>query len=135
MFCIAKLIEMLTLQQQDIYGSPRTLGQIRTELPRVSHRMLSVRCPWSVKGALMRHLVQTHPPEILDLTDGVKIFNRHHDSWILVLPDAGEPLVHLYANSHDRGWVDETLREYRANVQEFVDREHGLTEMQVEDIE
>ena len=134
MFCIAKLIEMLTLQQQDIYGSPRTLGQIRTELPRVSHRMLSVRCPWSVKGALMRHLVQTHPPETLDLTDGVKIFNRHHDSWILVLPDAGEPLVHLYANSHDRGWVDETLREYRANVQEFVDREHGLTEIQ-DDVE
>ncbi|PSB06339.1 mannose-1-phosphate guanylyltransferase, partial [filamentous cyanobacterium CCP2] len=134
MFCIAKIIEMLTLQQRDS-GIPRTLGQMRTELPRVSHRSLAVRCPWSVKGALMRQLVQSHPAEVLDLTDGVKIFNRHHDSWILVLPDAGEPLVHLYADSHDRGWVDETLREYRANVQEFVDRDHGLEDGQMEEVE
>jgi mannose-1-phosphate guanylyltransferase/phosphomannomutase len=134
MFCIAKLIEMLTLQQRDS-GIPRTLGQMRTELPRVSHRSLTVRCPWSVKGSMMRQLVQTHPSDVLDLTDGVKIFNRHHDSWILILPDAGEPLVHLYADSHDRGWVDETLREYRANVQEFVDRDHGLEDGQMEETE
>lgn len=136
MFCIAKLIEMLSLQQHDHFNtSPRTLGHIRAELPRVSHRTITVRCPWAVKGALMRHLVETHPPESLDLTDGVKIFNHSHDSWILVLPDAGEPLVHLYADSHDRGWVDETLREYRASVQEFVDYDHGLDENQLEEVE
>lgn len=135
MFCIAKLIEMLTLQQQESFSTPRTLGQIRTELPRVSHRMLSVRCPWAVKGSLMRHLVQTHPPDVLDLTDGVKIFNHRHDSWILVLPDASEPLVHLYADSQDRGWVDETLREYRASVQEFVDRDHGLEDNPMDEVE
>jgi mannose-1-phosphate guanylyltransferase / phosphomannomutase len=132
MFCIGKLIEMLSLQHRDRFNMPRTLGQIRSELPRVSHRMLTVRCPWSVKGALMRHLVENHPPENLDLTDGVKIFNAHHDSWVLLLPDAGEPLVHLYADSHDRGWVDETLREYRSFVQDFVDRDHGLDEGQMQ---
>lgn len=126
MFCIAKLIEMLTIQEQDsFHHMRRTLGQIRADLPRVCHRSLSVRCPWTVKGALMRHLVESHPNENLDLTDGVKILNPHHDSWVLVLPDAGEPLVHLYADSQDRGWVDETLREYRGFVQEFVDDEQG----------
>jgi mannose-1-phosphate guanylyltransferase/phosphomannomutase len=133
MFCIAKLIELLSIQQRDTYGAiPRTLGQIRAELPRVSHRNLTVRCPWAVKGALMRHLVETHPKENLDLTDGVKIFNAHHDSWILVLPDAGEPLVHLYADSQNRGWVDETLRDYRSQVQEFVDRDQTTEENQEE---
>jgi mannose-1-phosphate guanylyltransferase/phosphomannomutase len=135
MFCVAKLIEMLTLQQRDSFSAPRTLGQIRTELPRVSHRTLTVRCPWSAKGALMRHLVQTHPSEGLDLTDGVKIFNPKRDSWILILPDAGEPLVHLYADSHDRGWVDETLREYRASVQELVERDHSSEALQMEEVE
>ena len=126
MFCIAKLIELLSIQQRKSFGNvPRTLGQLRAELPRVSHRSLVVRCPWAVKGSLMRHLVETHPTENLDLTDGVKIFNALHDSWVLVLPDAGEPLVHLYADSNNRGWVDETLREYRAHVQEFVDRDHA----------
>lgn len=126
MFCIAKLIELLTLQE-------RSLGQIRGDLPRVCHRTLTVRCPWTVKGALMRHLVETHPADTLELIDGVKILNPHQDSWILVLPDAGEPLVHLYANSNDRNWTDETLREYRSYVQEFVEKEEqGQEEGKVE---
>jgi mannose-1-phosphate guanylyltransferase/phosphomannomutase len=125
MFCIAKLIEMLSLQE-------RSLAQIRSELPRVCHRTYSVRCPWTSKGALMRHLVETHPAESLELVDGVKVINRQHDSWVLILPDAGEPLVHIFANSDDRDWVDETLREYRAYVQEFVDQEQGMEDSKTE---
>jgi mannose-1-phosphate guanylyltransferase / phosphomannomutase len=133
MFCIAKLIEMLSLQGQDSFGHmPHTLGQIRADLPYVCHRTMTIRCPWTAKGALMRHLVETHPPDHLDLTDGVKILNRQHDSWVLVLPDAGEPLVHLVADSSDRDWVDETLREYRAYVQEFVEREQGMEDSTIE---
>ncbi|MBD2022766.1 NTP transferase domain-containing protein [Leptolyngbya sp. FACHB-36] len=126
MFCIAKLIEMLTIQE-------RSLGQVRAELPRICHKLYTVRCPWTAKGALMRQLVETHAVDTLELVDGVKIFNQQHDSWVLILPDAGEPLVHIFANSSDRGWVDETLREYRMRVQEFVDREQGLAEARMEE--
>jgi mannose-1-phosphate guanylyltransferase / phosphomannomutase len=125
MFCIAKLIEMMAMQE-------RSLGQVRSDLPRVYHKSSVVRCPWSAKGALMRHLVESHPIEQLELVDGVKIFSYQPDRWILILPDAGEPLVTIYTNGSDRAWVDETLREYRLRVQEFVDQhqEHsddGLT--------
>lgn len=119
MFCIAKLIEMLTIQE-------RSLGQIRSELPRVCHKTYTMRCPWTVKGALMRHLVETHANEDLELIDGVKIVDRYTDSWVLILPDAGEPLVHVFANSDDRNWVDENLRKYRTYVQEFIEQEQGL---------
>lgn len=119
MFCIAKMIEMLTVQE-------RSLAQIRTELPRVTHKTYTVRCPWTVKGSLMRHLVETHANEFLELVDGVKIVNPQNDSWVLILPDAGEPLVHIYANSDDREWVDENLRKYRAYVQDFVEQDHGV---------
>jgi len=119
MFCIAKLIEMLTIQE-------RSLGQIKSELPRVCHKTYTMRCPWTVKGALMRHLVETHGNEDLELIDGVKIVDRHTDSWVLILPDAGEPLVHVFANSDDRNWVDENLRKYRTYVQEFIEQEQGL---------
>jgi len=125
MFCIAKIIELLTIQE-------RSLGQIRAELPRISHKTYTVRCPWSAKGALMRHLVETHPVECLELVDGVKIFDYQYDGWVLILPDAGEPLVHIFANSTDRGWVDETLREYRIRVQEFVDHEQEVEEVYAE---
>jgi mannose-1-phosphate guanylyltransferase/phosphomannomutase len=118
MFCVAKLIEMLTVQE-------RSLAQIRSELPRVFHRTYTMRCPWTVKGALMRHLVEIHPAEQLELIDGVKIVNPQNDNWVLVLPDAGEPLVHIYANSDDRDWVDDALKEYRQRVQKFIDDEQG----------
>jgi mannose-1-phosphate guanylyltransferase/phosphomannomutase len=125
MFCIAKLIEMLTLQE-------RSLGQIRTELPRVCHKSYSMRCPWTVKGALMRHLVETHDNDSLELIDGVKILDRESDSWVLILPDASEPLVHIFGNSDDRDWVDERLRKYRAYVLEFVEQEQGVEAPQPE---
>mgnify|MGYP001084718720 CR=1 FL=1 len=125
MFCIAKLIEMLTIQE-------RSLGQIKSELPRVCHKTYTMRCPWTVKGALMRHLVETHANDDLELIDGVKIVDRHTDSWVLILPDAGEPLVHVFANSDDRNWVDENLRKYRTYVQEFIEQEQGLELPQAE---
>ena len=122
MFCIAKLIEMLTIQE-------RSIGTIRESLPRVAHKNYSVRCPWTVKGSLMRHLVETHPAESLELVDGVKICPQYQDSWVLILPDAGEPLVHIFANSSDREWVDETLREYRHRVQNFVEQQQRAEEL------
>ena len=122
MFCIAKLIEMLTIQE-------RSLTTVRSELPRVIHKTYTTRCPWTVKGALMRHLVETHPQEQLELIDGVKICQPYEDSWVLVLPDASEPLVHLFVNSNDRDWVDESLRKYRARVQEFVETEQEVAEV------
>ncbi|AKG24278.1 mannose-1-phosphate guanyltransferase [Calothrix sp. 336/3] len=116
MFCIAKLIEMLTIQE-------RSLASVRAEIPRVIHKTYAVRCPWTVKGALMRHLVETHPAQNLELIDGVKICQPYDDSWVLLLPDASEPIVHLFANSNERDWVDDNIRLYRTRVQAFVEKE------------
>ncbi len=124
MFCIAKLIEMLTVQEQ-------SLGRIWGDLPRISHRVQTLRCPWTVKGALMRYLVESHSPEVLELVDGVKIVDQSTDSWILILPDAGEPLVHIFADSADREWVDTQLQEYRQRVQNFIEKEQGVRDIQV----
>lgn len=124
MFSIAKLIEMLTIQE-------RSLAQVRSELPRICHKSYTMRCPWKVKGALMRYLVETHPTETLELIDGVKIINHLNDDWVLILPDAGEPLVHIYANSEEREVVDRLLKDYRLRVQKFIDREQGLERVSI----
>ena len=113
MFCIAKLVELLTVQG-------RSLGQILTELPRIAHRSLTLRCPWSVKGSLMRHLVEISPSDRLELIDGVKILGDNPNDWVLILPDAGEPLVHLFGNSQSRDWLDHTLADYQSHVQQFI---------------
>jgi mannose-1-phosphate guanylyltransferase/phosphomannomutase len=119
MFCIAKLIEMLSVQRH-------SLGQIWSGLPRITHRSQTLRCPWTVKGALMRHLVEETPQARLELIDGVKILGDNPDDWVLVLPDAGEPLVHLFGNSQNREWLDATLSQYHSQVQHFIDQSQGL---------
>ena len=113
MFCIAKMMEMLTLQGL-------TLGQIRGKLPRIYHNACTVRCSWKMKGTLMRHLVEIHRDQHIELIDGVKITFPNGDNWVLILPDAGEPLIHIYANSEDRSWVDDQLRKYQAQVTQFI---------------
>ncbi len=121
MFCIAKLIEMLMVQE-------RSLAQIRQELPPIAHRYQTVRCPWNVKGTLMRHLIEAHASQDLELVDGVKVYfpttdDRERDNWVLILPDAGEPRVHIYANGTDDDWVKITLEHYTKYVSDFVLRE------------
>jgi len=73
----------------------------------------------------MRHLVEIHRHQHLELIDGVKIIHPNNDNWVLILPDAGEPLVHIYANSEDRNWVDDHLKAYRLDVQKFIDQVQG----------
>ena len=74
----------------------------------------------------MRHLVETHPTEYLELIDGVKVINPQNDNWVLILPDAGEPQVHIFANSEDRNWVERNLNDYRQQVQNFIEHEQGV---------
>ncbi len=121
MFCTAKLIEMLLIQE-------RALGQIWQELPRIAHRSQTMRCPRTIKGALMRYLVETHSAETLELVDGVKIIDASRQNWVLILPDASEPLVHVFANSKERSWVDRQLQAYRQKVQNFIEIEQGSKE-------
>ena len=120
MFSIAKVIEALTLQ-------PQTLAEIEAALPQVYYRTTQMRCPWNQKGTLMRHLIETHPAEQLELIDGVKIMHpTWPDHWLLVLPDADEPLIHLFANGCDRDWVDQTLQDYCQRLRTFESLEESL---------
>ena len=112
MFTIATLIEMLAL-----IGKPLTA--IRQELPTVHYHHRTLRCPWIAKGSLMRHLVETHPRSHLNLIDGVKIGDPNTHNWVLVLPDASEPLVHLYVNSQDAAWNEQMLHRYTRRIEEF----------------
>ncbi len=112
MFTIATLIELLAL-----IGKPLTV--MRQDLPRVHYYHRPIRCPWIAKGSLMRHLVETHPRNHLSLIDGVKIGEPNTDHWVLILPDASEPLVHLYVNSPDATWSEQMLQRYSRRIEEF----------------
>jgi mannose-1-phosphate guanylyltransferase / phosphomannomutase len=113
MFCVAKLIEMLAKENV-------SLSEIRQQLPPIVQAAESIPCPWGAKGGLMRHILENHQGENIDLQDGVKIYSSRNDNWLLILPDAGEPVVHIHANSDDAEWVKTTMAFYRHQVQDYV---------------
>ena len=91
MFGLGKLV--LMLQQTGL-----TISEVSSELPDFHMFHEHVKCPWEQKGAVMRRLAEAHPNEDqVELIDGLKFFKD--DSWVLVLPDAVEPVFHIYAES------------------------------------
>lgn len=111
MFTIGQLLEHLTYQG-------RTLHQAVSELPPLVYQVDSVHCPWERKGRVMRLLVEKNQSKPMELLDGVKIQTRP-DHWILVLPDAVEPVVHVYADGTDLQQTSRDLSEYSEMVRYF----------------
>jgi mannose-1-phosphate guanylyltransferase/phosphomannomutase len=85
---LCKLLELLAPMR-------RPLSEIVAELPEstVIHRQ--VRCPWARKGTVMRILTERMKGKDVDVSDGLKVFEKR--GWAQVLPDPHEPLVHVYA--------------------------------------
>jgi mannose-1-phosphate guanylyltransferase/phosphomannomutase len=111
MFTIGQVLEHLTYQG-------RSLRQAVAELPPLVYQVDSVHCPWERKGRVMRLLVEKHQDKPMELLDGVKIMTRP-EHWILVLPDAVEPLVHVYADGTDLQQTSQDLNEYTQLVRYF----------------
>jgi mannose-1-phosphate guanylyltransferase / phosphomannomutase len=108
MFAVGQVLEHLTYQG-------RSLHQAVSELPQLIYQVDSVHCPWERKGRVMRLLVEKHHDRPMELLDGVKIQTRP-EHWILVLPDAVEPLVHVYADGLDLQQTSADLNEYTQMV-------------------
>jgi len=104
MFAVGQVLEHLTYQG-------RSLHEAVSDLPPLIYQVDSVHCPWERKGRVMRLMVEKHHDRPMELLDGVKIQTRP-DSWILVLPDAVEPLVHVYADGLDLQHTSADLNEY-----------------------
>ncbi len=104
LFSVGQVLEHLTYQG-------RSLSEAVKSLPPLIYQVDSVHCPWERKGQVMRLLVEKHQDKQVELLDGVKIQTRPNH-WILVLPDAVEPLVHIYADGCDLQKTSADLNEY-----------------------
>jgi len=92
MFAFGKLLEMLAI-------TDFKLSDIASQLPTSSVVRALVRCPWEIKGRIMRVLTKETEGQHVELVDGIKIYRG--ENWVLVLPDASEPFFHVYAEGSD----------------------------------
>jgi mannose-1-phosphate guanylyltransferase/phosphomannomutase len=111
---LCKLLELLAPVDQP-------LSKLVAALPRPTliHRQL--QCPWALKGTVMRVLNERFADANVDLRDGIKIFDER--GWVQVLPDADEPLVHLYAEGESAEDSEDLETELRTLVTEVIERE------------
>ena len=83
-----KIMELLAAEQ-------RPLSELVDMLPPWHLQSRAIRCPWERKGTIMRTLLEEYRGQDLDLLDGIRI--RRGAGWVLVLPDASEPVFHVFA--------------------------------------
>ena len=119
---LCNLLELLAPVEQP-------LSALVADLPvsTLVHRQLP--CPWSQKGLVMRVLTERLKDRKLDLLDGIKVTDRR--GWAQVLPDADEPLIHIYAEGSSDEVSNELEHELRSLVEDVLQREVGETEAQI----
>jgi mannose-1-phosphate guanylyltransferase/phosphomannomutase len=105
---LCKLLELLA-------PTTRPISELVSELPvsTLVHRQLP--CPWALKGLVMRVLSERLRDRKVDLTDGIKLFEKR--GWVQVLPDPDEPVVHIYAE----GKTQEDSRALEAELHSLVE--------------
>ncbi|HYZ77388.1 MAG TPA: sugar phosphate nucleotidyltransferase [Gaiellaceae bacterium] len=108
---LCKLLELLAPIE-------RPLSALVAELPSPTLVHEELRCPWAMKGLVMRVLTERLRDRELDTLDGIKVFDER--GWAQVLPDPDEPIVHLYAEGADPATSRELAQELRALVEEIM---------------
>jgi len=115
---LGKLLELLAPQA-------RPLSAIVAEIPESTLVHRTVACPWSLKGTVMRaateHLLRSAGEDDLSLLDGIQV--RRDAGWVQLLPDADEPVFHVYAEGEDREASEALAAEVLTLVREVLDSE------------
>ena len=110
MMTVAKLLELMAIQNTDLCAAIEAV-------PEYHMARSEVDCPWESKGAVMRMLNQQYKERLGPQIDGVRIELGGPDEWVLVLPDADNPVFHLFAQASS----DEQAREFVGRYERIVD--------------
>jgi mannose-1-phosphate guanylyltransferase/phosphomannomutase len=112
---LCKLLELLATADE------QPLSKLVAQLPRPTLIHRQVQCPWALKGTVMRVLNERYADGNVDVTDGIKIFDDR--GWVQVLPDADEPVIHLYAEGETTASSEDLESELRTLVTDVIERE------------
>ncbi len=91
---IAGLVEII----QYISISNTTLSQIVSEIPDFFITRRSIRCPWELKGTVMRKIINEQKGKKIELLDGIKLYSDI--GWILIIPDADKPIFKIISEGN-----------------------------------
>jgi mannose-1-phosphate guanylyltransferase/phosphomannomutase len=103
---------------QLLAGVERPLSAVVADLPHATLVHRPVRCPWALKGTVMRVLSERMKDRDTDTLDGIKVFAN--GGWSQVIPDPEEPVVHVYAEGSGEDDAERRADELAGVVEEIV---------------
>ena len=115
---LGKLLELLAPQAVP-------LSKQVADIPTSTLLHKTIACPWSLKGTVMRSATEqlqqrSSKTSQLSMVDGIQLSTEH--TWVQLLPDADEPVFHVFAEGTDHAdserLADEFLSVVRAVIEE-----------------
>ena len=112
MYGLARLLQALV-------HADRRLADVVDEVPAWHTVSRTVACPWESKGKVMRRLSEQYRDETEARVDGVRV--SVGEDWVLVLPDADQPIFHVFGDSASREQADTLADRYARIVETLQD--------------
>ncbi len=111
MFSFSQIVSML--QESEL-----SLSDVIDQLPEFHMGYERVRCPWEVKGSVMRRLAEEFQSvENVELLDGIKVYDGN--AWVLVIPDSVEPVFHVHAESESDSESERIVKKFAGKILEL----------------
>ena len=111
LYASAKILELLAAER-------RSLSELVDELPNWYLASRSVSVPWERKGEVMRTLFDEQKDNGVEMIDGIRV-NRN-GGWILVLPDASDPTVNVFAEGTSNDEAGRFVEEFAHRIEQLV---------------
>ncbi len=81
------------------------LNEIVDMIPDFHILKKEVKCPWSAKGKVIRAIIEENDIDKIETTEGVKVLSDK--GWVLVLPDAEEPVCKVISDGYSEEFANE----------------------------
>jgi len=110
MITFLRILKFLSLENKQLY-------EIKEKLPKSNIMNTSITCAFDEKAAIMRMLTANEEQDEIEFIDGIKIIREN--AWLLILPDATDPLIHLYAEGNSIEERDSIIDEFTVKIKKF----------------
>jgi len=122
-----EMLEQFTMHFDAIAGLAKILDFMNTNnyrlsdlvdmIPDLHIKKAVVECPWNAKGKVIRQIIQENEKNSIETIEGVKIFKD--DGWVLVLPDAEQPVCRIISESYSDEFAEELTNIYSKRIKEI----------------
>ena len=112
LYAMVKVMEMLAQEG-------RKLHELNDSLPHWFFRHRALPCPWERKGEVMRTIANDYAGSEVEMFDGIRV--NANGGWFLVLPDASDPAVNVYAEGNSNEDADRLLGDVIHRIEALVE--------------